>query len=55
MPVTRVKGGTVGVGLGAGVVGAKLGAGVGIGVGWSKTSPDSTHRWSEYGAARSWK
>ena len=52
--------GTV-VGAGTGVaVGAAVGVTVGVAVvgtavGWSNTSPAATHRWSEYGALKSWK
>ena len=50
----------VGVDVGA-VVGREEGTAlggcdaVGVVVGWSKTSPPATQKWSEYGVARSWK
>ena len=51
----------VGTDVGDDVVGREEGTGlgrcdtVGVVVGWLKTSPPATQKWSKNGAARSWK
>ena len=51
-PVGGREGGDEGAGDGCEVGNCEID---GLGVGWSKTSPSETQKWSENGAERSWK